>query len=150
MIIKTGQNALEKFSAAPEGQPYAAFYESKLVSNGGLLTVLQGNAPQAVTEDLFKRSQAHFDSVTTALYEILPKYLPTAGYIGGERPGNADFHVAAWLGRIAAVSGAKNGEDAASALAQSFGKPLPGPVIEYIAAWASRESWKQVYASGLH
>jgi glutathione S-transferase len=99
---------------------------------------------------MFAKSETHFQSISTFIYDLLPNHLPSTGFIGGERPGNADFHVGAWLGRIAAVSGAKTSEEGVKALEGAFGKQVPEAVSDYWNAWAARDSWSQVYVNGLH
>ena len=82
--------------------------------------------------------------------DILPGYLPDSGFIGGERPGEDDFHVAAWLARIAATLGGDAGKDGVHALEKELGVPVPDKVANYWAAWSERESWKITYREGLH
>ena len=76
----------------------------------------------------------------------MPGYLPESGLIGGERPGEDDFHVGAWLARIVSTTGGKE----VSALEAELGQPVPPKVVSYWNAWSERDSWKKVYAQGLH
>lgn len=98
----------------------------------------------------FEKSKAHTDSVSSFLYEVLPEHLPNSGFLGGARPGEADFHVGAWLARIAAVSGAKQSDEGLQTLEKAFGKAVFESVALYWNAWIYRASWNKVYAAGLH
>ncbi|KAK0195090.1 hypothetical protein F5146DRAFT_1109461 [Armillaria mellea] len=131
------QAALVKHSQDPANSRHAAFYAEKLAGNGALF-------------DIYTGSQEHFTNLKSYLYTILPSVLPAEGFIAGATPGEADFHVAAWLTRISATSGATNAADALVALVNSFGEPLPEVVKKYARAWIVRDSWKKVYAEGLH
>lgn len=94
-----GQAALEKHSVLPEAEAHKSFYEGKLASNGGLLALFKGEAPPAAKDDLFAKSQAHFDNVKSFLYGSLLSYLPESGFIGGNIPGEGKFRsLGVWLG----------------------------------------------------
>lgn len=96
----------------------------------------------------FKQSQSVFENVLTYLYTILPKKLPDSGFLGGEVPGEDDFHLGAWLTRIALTCGAQSADDGLEKIAASFGKPLSPKVEAYWKAWSARSSWKEVYGGG--
>ncbi|KAJ7102211.1 hypothetical protein B0H15DRAFT_318733 [Mycena belliarum] len=149
-FIGNRQAALEKYSQSADAAPYKAFYETKLAQNGGMLAIVTGKAPEEHKAGFFAKSQAHFDSVKGAVLEVLPGFLPASGFIGGEVPGEDDFHVGAWLARIAATCGAKSADDAPAAFEKAYGAPVPASVAAYWGAWTARPSWKTVYASGLH
>jgi len=146
LFLAHREAALEKYSATPEAAPFKAFYDAKLAGNGGLLAIYQGKAPEEVKEGFFKQSQAHFANVTAFVFEVLPSHLTGSGFIGGEQPGEDDFHVGAWLTRIAATVGATSGDDALKAFEAAYGKPVPEKVAAYWNAWIVRSSWKKVYA----
>ncbi|KAJ7139837.1 hypothetical protein C8R44DRAFT_606389 [Mycena epipterygia] len=150
MFVAKRQEALEKYSQEAEGAPHKDFYEAKLAQNGGMLAVVTGKAPAEHKAGFFAKSQDHFDTVKTAVFEVLPGFLPTSGFIGGERPGEDDFHVGAWLTRIAATVLAKSSDDALAAFETAYGAPVPAKVAAYWGAWTARPSWKKVYAGGLH
>jgi len=146
----TGQDALLKIAQTPEAAPHKDFYDAKIAGNGGLLAIYQGKAPEAVKLGFFAKSQAHFETVSSVFFEVLPPYLPESGFIGGESPGEDDFHIGAWLARISATAGAKASEDGLKALESALGKPIPAKVAAYWNAWIERPSWTVVYADGLH
>ncbi|KAJ6627216.1 hypothetical protein B0H10DRAFT_2161300 [Mycena sp. CBHHK59/15] len=150
MFLGNRQAALEKYSQGPDAEPHKAFYEAKIAQNGGLLAIFTGKAPEEAKAGFFTRSQAHFDSVKSAVLEVFPGVLPASGFIGGETPGEDDFHLAAWLTRVAATVGAKSGDNALAAFEAAYGTPVPTKVAAYWGAWIVRPSWKKVYASGLH
>jgi hypothetical protein len=103
-----------------------------------------------VKNDFFEQSKAHWDALRSFILDILPAYLPNGGFIGGVKPGEDDFHVAAWLARIASVSGAKKTEEGMNELEKEVGMPIPEKVAKYWNVWVQRESWKKVYQDGLH
>jgi hypothetical protein len=98
----------------------------------------------------FEQSKAHWDAVRSFILNILPAYLPNSGFVGGVKPGEDDFHVAAWLARIASARGAKKTEQGLKELEKEVGMSVPEKVAKYWNAWAQRESWKTVYQDGLH
>ncbi|KAJ6574818.1 hypothetical protein B0H19DRAFT_1254469 [Mycena capillaripes] len=150
MFLSHRQAALEKYSAGPDAEEFKAFYETKKTQNGGLLAIVQGKAPEEHKASFFSKSNAHFESVQTAVFEVLPSALPDNGFIGGDVPGEDDFHLGAWLTRIAATTGAKTSEDAVAAMNAAYGAAVPAKVVAYWGAWTARPSWKKVYANGLH
>lgn len=121
-----------------------------MAGNGGLLALYLGKAPEAAKHGFFVKSQGHWDALRTFILELLPARLPDHGFIGGDRPGEDDFHVAAWMARIAATSGAQMDVDGLKALEKDLGKPVPQKFAAYWEAWSARPSWKEVYADGLH
>ncbi|KAJ7275326.1 hypothetical protein B0H12DRAFT_252818 [Mycena haematopus] len=150
LFVSKRQEALEKISKDPEAEPFKAYYEAKQGQNGGLLAIFTGKAPEEHKAGFFAKSQAHFESIKGALFEVLPGVLPSSGFIGGDIPGEDDFHVGAWLTRIAATSGGKSADDSLVAIEAAYGAPVPGKVAAYWGAWTARPSWKKVYAVGLH
>ncbi|KAF7306659.1 GST N-terminal domain-containing protein [Mycena indigotica] len=167
LFLGNRQKALEKYLQDPAAAPYKTFLEGKKAFNGGklfnflskhylltwtqgLLAVVNGTASAEHKAGFFAQSQAHFASVKTGLYEVVPGLLPESGFIGGEIPGEDDFHVGAWLTRIAATTGATSADNGVESLGKAYGGPVPAKVAAYWAAWTARPSWKKVYASSLH
>ncbi|KAJ7714842.1 hypothetical protein B0H14DRAFT_2413396, partial [Mycena olivaceomarginata] len=95
MFLPNRQAALEKYIADPAAGEYRDFYEPRVVANGGLLEIFTRKAPADVQAGYFVQSQAHFDAVCSAFFEVYPELLPTSGFIGGEVPGEDDFHMIA-------------------------------------------------------
>lgn len=85
-------------------------------------------------------------------FETLPSHLRSASpFLGGERPGVDDFHVAARVAHLASLFGAKKSEEGLEAFKKGFGgKEVPVEIVKYWEAWTPRESWKKVYAETLH
>ncbi|KAJ3933608.1 MAG: hypothetical protein NXY57DRAFT_1037494 [Lentinula lateritia] len=136
------QAALKKYSLHPEAEPHKAFYDEKIASNGAFLTLYQGKASK---DEFFAQSHTHFHNIATFFKESLVSYLPENGFICGEIPGEDDYHLGAWLTRIAAALGAKNKDEAIPAFEKGFGAPIPGQVVSYWQAWTERPSWIKVY-----
>ncbi|KAJ7808611.1 hypothetical protein B0H14DRAFT_2460936 [Mycena olivaceomarginata] len=150
MFLANRQAALERYIADPAAAEYKNFYEPRLAANGGLLEIFRRKAPADVQAGYFVQSQTHFDAVRSALFEVYPELLPTSGFIGGEVPGEDDFHMIAWVTRIAFIIGATSSADGLDAFERAYGAPVPVKVAAYWGAWAERESWKKVYAETLH
>lgn len=125
-----------------------AFYDAKLAGNTGALAIYGGAAPADKVEPYFKLSQANWDAVGNFVTTVLPKYIPAQGFTGGEIPGEADFHLGAWLARIAMVLGAPN-EAGSWKSFEAFGE-VPSSVSQYWKTWQARDSWSVVYKDGLH
>ena len=94
----------------------------------------------------FARSQVHWDRVRVALFTMFPAFLTAAPFVSGDAHGEDDFHLMAWLTRIASLVGATTGEEWPRAFEKVYGVALPEAVVEY---WIVRPSWKKVYANGL-
>ncbi|THU94828.1 hypothetical protein K435DRAFT_829212 [Dendrothele bispora CBS 962.96] len=152
-FLSNRQAALEKHFSTSEGAPHQEFYQSKLQANGGLLAVYQGKVPETGKQAFFQSSQDHLKRINSFVIETLPSFLPKSGegpFMGGDRPGEDDFHLAAWLTRIGSAFGATGPGDVTKAMENAFGKPVSEKVAQYWATWTERPSWKAVYAAGLH
>lgn len=115
-----------------------------------LLAIYKREATAEAQAAFFANSKAHWGAVRSALFEVYPALLPASGFIGGAEPGEDDFHMIAWITRIAWVSGARSGEEGLSAFNTAYGEPAPDTVAAYWRAWIQRPSWKKVYAETLH
>lgn len=143
----TGQTALEKYAASAEGAPFKDFYAKKLEGNGGILKIYKGDVPSA---DFFATSTGHWQNIVAYVLNDLPEILPASGFIGGAEPGEDDFHVGAWLTRVAWICGATNDAEGYKALEKELKVPVPEKVASYWKAWHARPSWQKVYSETLH
>ncbi|KAJ7642027.1 hypothetical protein FB45DRAFT_786155 [Roridomyces roridus] len=153
MYFTNRQVALEKYVADPAAATYKSFYESRIKTNGAMLAFYKHTAPPAALAAFFAKSEAHWAAVRKAVFEVFPALLPASGYIGGTySPGEEDFHMIAYLTRIAFVLGAKStsGDDALNAFEAAYGDPLPEKMVAYWNVWVERESWRRAYAETLH
>ncbi|KAF7324288.1 GST N-terminal domain-containing protein [Mycena sanguinolenta] len=151
-FLANRQQLLEKYVHEPDSAmaPYKALYEGKLAENTGMRAVFTGTATAAEQAAYFAASQAHFETVKKAVFEVFPAFLPESGFIGGAVPGEDDFHAGAWFTRIAAIFGATTADEGVTALEKAYGAPVPVKVAAYWEAWTGRASWKKVYAKWLH
>jgi len=140
------QNSLERHSITPGAAAFAEFYKEKLASNGQLAAIYQGTAPPEHKQGFYAKSIQHWTNIRNFVLNEFPQYLPGSGFIAGERPGTADFHVGAWLARIVATQGATD----VTALEKELGQPVPEKVVKYFQLWSERSSWTEVYSAGLH
>jgi len=145
-FLSNRQASLEKNAPTPEAAKHTEFYKSKMADNGMLKSIYEGNAPPEAKGQFYAASNKHWDNLRKFILEELPTYLPESGLIGGETPDEDDFHTGAWLARIVATLG---GTDV-SALSKELNAPVPPKVESYWKAWSGRDSWKSVYAEGLH
>lgn len=146
----TGQKVIDEAKASAPAE-YAAFYKQKDAANSPLVKIYTKGAPDELTKPFFEKCQANWDATGSLIYTTLPEHLPESGFIGGDVPGEADWHVAAWIGRIGSVLGAKSTPGGWEALSQlKSGEPVPKKVQNYWDRWANRDSWKSVYAAGLY
>lgn len=141
---------MEKFSVTDEAAPFKSFYDEKIAGNGHLLNIYTHKAPAHVKDGFFGVSNAHWANLRTFIVETLPVYLPESGFIGGEKPGEDDFHVAAWLARIVATLSGAADKDGVQVLEKEVDGPVPAKIVSYWAAWTERQSWKVTYSGGLH
>lgn len=116
------------------------FWKTKAEANGGLLATYEGSV---APDGLFAASNAHSERLREVVYTILPARLQAEN-------AEADFHVVAWLTRIAATSGATGKADVTSALEKRFGAALPANVKTFLDKWTPKESWSKVYSAAIH
>lgn len=146
-FIRAHHKVLQR--VAPTAPPELKdFYDAKVTKISGLNAIYTPGASSDLTAPYFKASQENWDAVANFTLKDLPTYLPEQGFLGGDIPGEADYHVGAWLARIASVLGAKN-ETGAWKSFEVFG-PVPESLQKYWEAWTARKSWNAVYKDGLH
>jgi hypothetical protein len=135
---------LKRYAATPEGQAHKQFYDRQIAKISGLHALLNGQAPDDAKQGFFSTCTSLWDGIKVFTVETLPAAIVEGPFIGGARPGVDDFHVGAWIARIALVSGAQKSEEGVSALEKRFG-PLPEKVKAYWGAWIARDSWAKAY-----
>lgn len=139
---------LEKYAPTQEAAEYSDFYKAKIDGNGGLLAIYKGEASPEAKAKHYEAGKALWARLRKFIVEELPPALPEAGFIGGDKPGEADYHVGGWLARIVSTV---NGKDVDALSGENaLDEPVPPKVAKYYAAWSARDSWKSVYAEGLH
>ncbi|KAI0793432.1 hypothetical protein C8Q75DRAFT_731156 [Abortiporus biennis] len=149
-FLENRQSSLIKNSQTPEAAPFKAFYDAKIPVNGGLLDLFSGKASESDKKAFFELSAKHWENISNFIVNELPTVLPDSGFIGGEIPGEADFHLGAWLARVAHILGGKNAQGEYKVFEKETKVPVPTKVAAYFDAWVTRPSWQQVYAEGLH
>jgi len=150
LFIRNRQAALEKY--APTAPEFSEFYTEKLKSNGFLNGVYsQTGASEQVKTIWFTKSGNAWAAIRKFILEDIPAVLPASGYIGGEVPGEDDFHLAAWLARLALLTGATPGTEGVLTLKKELdGAEVPEKIVVYWALWAQTPAWQVVYKDGLH
>ncbi|EIN13551.1 hypothetical protein PUNSTDRAFT_109749 [Punctularia strigosozonata HHB-11173 SS5] len=150
-FVANRQKALHEYSAHPEASAHSAFYGAKKQGNGGILAIYEGKSSEDTKNAFIAQSQRHWVNIARFVTDVLPERLPERGFVGGERPGEDDFHVGAWLARVVATLGGRNDKDGVQVLEKELdGKKLPPQVVNYWASWIQRPSWQKVYSEGLH
>lgn len=111
------------------------------------MKIYKGELP---TADFYATSTSHWQTIAGYILNDLPQILPESGFIGGAEPGEDDFHVGAWLTRVAWIAGATKDEEGYKALEKELNAPVPAEVAAYWKAWYARPSWQKVYAETMH
>lgn len=145
-----GQNSLDHHSALPDAAPFSEFYAAKKAGNGGILAIYKGAVPDDVKHGFFQQAAAHWGAIVAFVLEDLPAALPEVGFLGGDAPGEDDFHVGAWLARVVFVTGGKLEKEGYKSLESATKQPVPAKVAAYWSAWVERPAFQKVYANGLH
>ncbi|KAJ7351541.1 hypothetical protein DFH08DRAFT_806261 [Mycena albidolilacea] len=76
MFLANRQAAFQRYIADPAAGEYKDFYKPRIAANGGeetfggLLEIFTCKAPADVQAGYFVQSQAHFDAVRSALFEV--------------------------------------------------------------------------------
>jgi len=68
----------------------------------------------------FHSSTTHWNNLKQFISDDLAKLLPDSGFLGGVNPGEDDFHLAAWLARIAFVARAGREQGGVRTLESGF------------------------------
>jgi hypothetical protein len=139
-----GLGHLKRYAETPEAQASKLFYEKRIASLSDLYTILDGQAPHETKQAYFSDSAALWDGIKVFTTQTLPVAITQGPFIGGSRPGVDDYHVGAWLARIAMLLGAEKSEGGIPALENRFG-PQPEKIKAYWAAWIARDSWVKAY-----
>ena|SRR5579863_110965 len=142
--LLAGLGYLKRYAETPGAQANKSFYDKRITSLSDLYMILEGQAPDEAKQAFFSDSSALWDGIKAFTIHTLPAAITEGPFIGGSRPGVDDYHVGAWLARIANVLGTENSEEGVPALEKGFG-PLPEKVKAYWAAWIARDSWVKAY-----
>jgi hypothetical protein len=143
-VSLAGLEHLKKYAASPEGQAHKTLYDEKIETIGRITAVLSSNATNEDKQGYFAASTDLWVAIKAFVVETLPAAITAGPFIGGAGPGVDDFHVGAWLARIAFILGAHKSDEGIAALEKTFG-PLPEKVKVYWSAWISRDSWVRTY-----
>jgi len=129
---------------------FKAFYEGKVPQIDFLAAVYAPGAPDAVKTPFFEKSTQLWADIATFLQMTLPSYLPENGFIGGDKPGEDDFHLAAWLSRIVLVAGGDQAKPEGIEVLEKIHPKLTnvhGKIVSYWELSVSRPSWQKVFGS---
>jgi len=150
LFIRNRQQALESY--APTAPEFADFYTAKIKANGFLNTVYSQSGEIGEPQKIwFTKSQEAWVAIRAFILNDIPAALPESGYIGGSAPGEDDFHLAAWLARIALVTGGTPDADGVLTLKKELGgEEVPAKIVSYWQLWSATPAWKVVYKDGLH
>jgi len=150
VFLANRQSALERISATPEAAEFKSFYDQKITANGGLVSIYKYQVPDEAKNGFFRNSTAHAASIHELILNVISAKLPASGFLGGDKPGEDDFHLMGWLARMASTVFASNDSNGILAYEKELGAPVPPTVVSYWKLWAERSSFKTVYAAGLH
>jgi len=144
VFMTTRLGGLKKHAASDEGRAYKTFYDAKIAAIAGVHALLNGQATHGDKQGHFAASTHLWTAIKAFTLETLPAAITVGPFIGGARPGVDDFHVGAWLARIAFLVGAQKSEEGIRALEERFG-PVDEKVKAYWKAWIARDSWVKTY-----
>jgi hypothetical protein len=139
---------LKKYAATPEAQAHKPFYNKRIATISRLHALLNNQARDKAKQNFFSATASLWYGAKAFILETLPAAIVEGPFIGGDRPGVDDFHVGAWLARIAFVLGAQISDAGVAALGREFG-PLPEKVKVFRSAWVGRDSWVKAYPDNL-
>ncbi|KAJ6580143.1 hypothetical protein DFH09DRAFT_1310087 [Mycena vulgaris] len=116
--------ALKKYAQSPEGAPYKAFYDEKIVFNTGMLALYTDTAPPAEKVAFFAQATAHFAALKRA---ALVSAIPAARHIAVSSSLDSDIrHI--WRHRPPCTGGDGAHQLAAfSCASRHEGAAYPGP-----------------------
>ncbi|SCV70997.1 BQ2448_3759 [Microbotryum intermedium] len=149
-FLRGRQRALEKYAkeAGERDTRLAAFYDNKIKENGSLLAMYEG-----------KVDASPFIETSNGMYVALGKTIALlekslrAAYLVGDQVSLADLHVGTYLARIFASLGAKSITDVDGAIEKldaALTEPSGPKFKAYVKVLFERESFRKVYAEGLH
>ncbi|KAH8988996.1 hypothetical protein EDB86DRAFT_3081284 [Lactarius hatsudake] len=144
IFTSTRLAGLKKHAATPAAEPHRDFHDKQIAKISGLDALLAGNAPDEARRGFYSASTALWDSIKVFAVETLPAAIGEGPFIGGATPGVDDYHVGAWIARIAFLLGAQQSDEGVAALEKGFG-PIPEKVKVYWSAWIARDSWVKAY-----
>ena len=144
LLLLTGLAGLKKFAEKPEAEPHKEIHAKNIARFSGLDALFRGNAPDDAKQKFYAVSTALWASIKVFTIETLPAAITEGPFISGETPGVDDYHVAAWIARIAFRLGAQKSDEGISVLEKTFG-PIPEKVKAYWSAWIARDSWVKAY-----
>ncbi|GAA5968863.1 hypothetical protein JCM11641_000761 [Rhodosporidiobolus odoratus] len=153
-FLKGRQEALLRYAkeVGDSDQRLKAFYEKKIAENGGLLAMYEGKQDAA---DFYKKSTDLWTNIGKTVALLETKFEPGTVFLVGDQVSLADLHVGAWFVRILAVCGATSISDLAASIkkldeALGAGHQVGQKTTAWLEALTERESFKEVYAEGLH
>lgn len=143
------QKALDKFApSAPE--EFKSFLEKKQKDNQQLLDFYNGNPDDAAKQQHYAATKEMWRSAGIVIRGVLTQAIQKNGgtYAGGDKPGEADFHIITWLARMATNAGVEPGASASEAIGKlrdyTGGHAIDPSVEKYWDAWSKRDSFKKI------
>ncbi|KAH9069557.1 hypothetical protein EDB83DRAFT_2582700 [Lactarius deliciosus] len=108
IFTSTRLAGLKKHAATPEAELHKDFHDKQIARISGLDALLTGNAPD----------------------EAKPGFYSAEGpFIGGATPGVDNYHVGAWIARIASLLGAQKSDEGVAALEKGWVKAYPDKAL---------------------
>jgi len=129
----------------PSAAPFQALFDKRIAGFGTMYAIFDRTASEETKQAFFARSQTAYETARKFVLETLPTAIHEGPFIAGASPGEDDFHVGAWLFRVARSGGASKGSEGIAALEKWFGEPVSDKVKTLWNEWVKRESWKTVY-----
>ncbi|KAG8916132.1 hypothetical protein FRC01_003358 [Tulasnella sp. 417] len=155
-FLSERQKALQRYRSLDTAGKYKELYdyryEHEATQRAVYFTFGSDPAIDSVKQAYFSASEKIWRAIRSFILDDVPRYLPEGpGFIGGERPGEDDFHFIVWLARIVLLTGGAPDADGVLTLKKELGgEEVPGKVVSFWRAWCEMQAWKVVYGGGLH
>lgn len=143
------QKALDRITPSAPAE-FKEFLEKKQKDNKQLLEFYTGNPDDATKQAHYAATKEMWRSAGIVIRGVLTQALQKNGgpFAGGDKPGEADFHIITWLTRMATNAGVEPGSAADVAIPKlqeyTGGHTIDPAVSKYWDAWRERESFKKI------
>ncbi|KAG8983758.1 hypothetical protein FRB90_005780, partial [Tulasnella sp. 427] len=130
-FLREREEALKTYREFDTTSKHRAFYDYRYKLEAPQRAVYFGSSsdPEVASAKsaYFSASRQIWTAIRTFLRLAAPHYLPSPGtpFIGGECPGEDDFHFIVWLARIVLLTGGGPNEDGVLTLQKELGEDVP-------------------------
>ncbi|KAG9046815.1 hypothetical protein FS837_003575 [Tulasnella sp. UAMH 9824] len=155
-FLSQREEALKKYRSLDTAGKYKELYDYRYdleaPQRAIYFTFVPNPSIDSAKAAYFSASEKIWEAIRNFILADVPRYLPEGpGFIGGERPGEDDFHFIVWLARIVLLTGGAPDADGVLTLKKELGgEEVPEKVVSFWRAWCETRAWEVVYGGGLH